>query len=259
MSSTKAIILAAGQGTRLRPLTDKIPKCMVSVNGKPMLEWQIEVLNECGIDDIIVVTGYKEHKITDPRVKKVLNKDYQSTNMVYSLMCAEEDFKGEVLVAYGDIIYSKKVLENVLYSNEDILLASDELWQKYWEQRFEDPLSDAETFITEPGNTVKGLGQKPTSTEQVQGQFTGLMKFSPKGCEILKKAYYDCKNKTDCTANSWSSGRDLENAYMTDILNFLAQESMVSYVPIQRGWFEVDDPEDLKILNDEFEEIKIIS
>lgn len=250
MSSTKAIILAAGQGTRLRPLTDKIPKCMVSVNGKPMLEWQIEVLNECGIDDIIVVTGYRDDKITDPRVKKVFNKNYETTNMVYSLMCAEEYFSGNVVVAYGDIIYSENVLRKVSESKEDIVLASDELWEQYWNQRCEDPLSDAETFETGPNNQVKSLGQKAESTKEIEGQFTGLMKFSGKGCEIMKKAYYNCKEDSACKADSWNSGRELKNAYMTDLLNILSQTSKVSYVSIQRGWFEVDNIKDLKIASE---------
>lgn len=255
MSIKKAIILAAGQGTRLRPFTDNIPKCMVKVNGKPMLEWQIEVLNICGVDEITVITGYKEDQITDPRVQKVFNPEFESTNMIYSLMCAENDFFGDVILAYGDIIYSKEVLQRLLSGKGDIVLASDEKWHSYWEKRFDDPLSDAETFITNPNRLVKSLGQKAESVDQVQGQFTGLMKFSARGCERLKEAYYECKNDLTCKNNSWDSGRDLRNAYMTDILNYLAIKSDVYYEPIFRGWFEVDDADDLEIANREFEEI----
>ncbi|REL38632.1 phosphocholine cytidylyltransferase family protein [Rhodohalobacter sp. SW132] len=250
MSSAKAIILAAGQGTRLRPLTDDVPKCMVKVNGKPMLEWQIETLNSYGIVDITVVAGYKEEKIQDPRIKKVINIDFDSTNMVYSLMCAEKEFNREVIVAYGDIIYSKKVLKKVLDSKEDIVLASDELWEQYWNKRCGDPLSDAETFVTGPNNQVKSLGQKANSTKEIDGQFTGLMKFSAKGCDIMKKAYYSCKDDSACIADTWNSGRELKNTYMTDLLNFLSQTSKVTYVSIQRGWFEVDNIKDLKIASE---------
>jgi|SRR6056297_1788556 len=255
MRTTKAIILAAGQGTRLRPLTDDIPKCMVRVNEKPILEWQIEVLNACGVDEITVVTGYKEEEITDSRVKKVFNPQFESTNMVYSLMCAENDFSGDLILAYGDIIYSRQVLQSVLNNEGDIMVVSDEQWQSYWEERFDNPLSDAETFITGPNRTVKSLGQKAESTDQIQGQFTGLMKFSASGSEELKRVYHKCKKDKDCRKNSWGSGRALENTYMTDILNFLSQKSSVSYVPIRRGWFEIDDIDDLKIASQNIDEI----
>ena len=102
MSDTdvKAIILAAGQGTRLRPLTDDIPKCMVEVNGKPILNRQLDTLQSAGIENIIVVTGYEENKINDPRITKVFNEEYASTNMLYSLLCAEDYMEGNVIVTF---------------------------------------------------------------------------------------------------------------------------------------------------------------
>lgn len=247
-SEYTAIILAAGKGTRLRPLTNNIPKCMVSIDGKPILERQIEVLDKCGIQNIIVVTGYLEEKITDPRLTRVHNSEFGTTNMVFSLMCARKYLENNVIVSYGDIVYSRGVLQKIMESDKDLVIASDEVWLNYWEQRFDNPLSDAETFQKGPNKTVLSLGQTPQSPAEIEGQFTGLMKFSDSGCKTLKQAYDSCKDGP-CSENAWNSGRTLRNAYMTDILNYFANKNQLHYVPIQRGWFEVDDRSDLEIAN----------
>jgi len=215
---------------------------MVPVDGKPLLERQLELLTQLGIGKIIVVTGYLEEKISDSRITKVHNAKYDTTNMVYSLMCAEEYLGGDVIVAYGDIVYSEQVLQKLLQSKQEMVIASDEKWLSYWQKRCEDPLSDAETFKKGPGNHVKSLGQVPSSTEDIEGQFIGLMKFSEHGCRRLKEEYNAAKK-----SNAWESGRTLQNAYMTDILNYFAVNGELQYVSIQRGWFEVDTPSDLEI------------
>ncbi len=251
MSDNTAIILAAGQGTRLRPITNNIPKCMVEIASKPMLDWQLDVLTEAGIENIVVVTGYLDGKIDDPRIEKVHNEEYNSTNMIYSLFCAEKYLQGDVIISYGDIIYSEEVLSKVMNSEEDIVVASDEEWLPYWQQRCDDPLSDAETFRKGANNRVLTLGQKAKSIDEIEGQFTGLIKLSGEGCLDYKATYHTCKEDLECLENAWESGRSLRNAYMTDILNHLAGEGKVHYTPIQRGWFEVDNQRDLQIANRE--------
>ncbi|MDR8393040.1 phosphocholine cytidylyltransferase family protein [Aliifodinibius sp. S!AR15-10] len=242
-----AIILAAGKGTRLRPLTNRIPKCMIPVDGKPMLEWQLEVLVESGIENIIVVTGYLEDKIDDLRITKVHNSVYDSTNMVHSLFCAEKYLEGKVIVSYGDIIYSKRVLQKLMDNEQDMVVASDMQWLPYWQKRCSDPLSDAETFETGPWQTVLSLGGEPNATEEIDGQYIGLTKLSDRGCRLVKEAYHNCRDHSKRADDAWGSGRDLRNAYMTDLLNHFARTRELFYTPIQRGWFEVDTPMDLDI------------
>ncbi len=255
-SDVTAIILAAGQGTRLRPLTNEIPKCMVEVNGKPMLEWQLDTLEAVGIKNIIVVTGYKESKIKDSRIKKVYNADYADTNMIYSLFCAEEYMNGNTIITYGDIIYSKSVLNKLIQDERDIVIASDENWQEYWESRCEDPLSDAETFRKGDNETVISLGKKAENVDEIEGQFIGMVKLSKKGIERVKSTYYECKDSTECSNNAWGSKRDLKKAYMTDMLNHFAEAGELFFNPINRGWFEVDDPSDLKIAEERLIQIQ---
>lgn len=236
--------MAAGQGTRLRPHTDHVPKCMVEAAGKPLISWQLEVLNSAGIADITAVCGYKEDKITDNRLNKVVNDRFASTNMVYSLMCAANRLHGNVIIAYGDIIYSKAVLEQLMRDERDLVIACDDLWLDYWSQRFENPLSDAETFKKGTNGLVASLGSKTDRLEDIEGQYIGLIKLSDAGCTRIKEVY---QNASQTQGNVWNSSRTLDMAYMTDMLNHLASEGLLAYSPIQRGWIEVDDLEDLKI------------
>ena len=243
----KAIILAAGQGTRLRPFTDHVPKCMVEAAGRPLLLWHLDTIEGCGIKKIGLVAGYKAEKITDSRVTKIVNDRYATTNMIESLFAAESWLSGDVIIAYGDIVYSSNVLRAMMEDDRDVVIACDEEWEEYWSQRFDDPLSDAETFVKGPEGTVSSLGKKTTDRTQVQGQYIGLIKLSSKGCERLKELYHAAKNDLEQQINAWGSGRRLEMAYMTDLLNYLASNGELHYKSIHRGWVEVDDHSDLEI------------
>ena len=97
----KAIILAAGEGKRLRPYTDDRPKCMVDVCGSSLIERQLSVLNSEGVSDITIVGGYKSHMLRPYSDNLLENINYSSTNMVWTLFCAEEQLQGNVLICYG--------------------------------------------------------------------------------------------------------------------------------------------------------------
>ena len=247
MSDFKVIILAAGQGTRLRPYTDYVPKCMVEAAGRPLLLWHLDTIEACGIKQIGLVAGYKAEVITDRRVDKIINERYQTTNMISSLFCAEKYLNGNVIIAYGDIVYSTDVLKSMIGDPRDVVVACDEGWESYWSERFENPLSDAETFIKGPNGTVLSLGKKTTNKADVQGQYIGLIKLSARGCELIKSAYSRAQLDKANINNVWESGRSLDMAYMTDLLNYLATENELYYKSIDRGWVEVDDHTDLEI------------
>ena len=84
----KAIILAAGPGSRLRPLTNSLPKCMLPIKGKPILQNILDLFRANGVADITVVTGHQGDKITDPNISRVVNRDYLNNNILHSMMCA---------------------------------------------------------------------------------------------------------------------------------------------------------------------------
>ncbi|MCS5607976.1 MAG: NTP transferase domain-containing protein, partial [Alphaproteobacteria bacterium] len=109
----RAIILAAGQGTRLAPHTNDRPKCLVELAGKTMLSRQLAVLNNAEIGDVILVGGYCADQLKPYASNIILNTDYGSTNMVHSLFCAQSAMDGcdDILISYSDIVYEDHVLQ----------------------------------------------------------------------------------------------------------------------------------------------------
>ena len=119
----KMIILAAGQGSRLRPLTNEKPKCMVPYNNKAIIDYILETVVDCGIQEISIVNGYKgdvlEQHLRDHEIKYYMNKNFYRTNMVSSLFCAEEFMDDDIIISYSDIIYKKGVLSALIDSDEN--------------------------------------------------------------------------------------------------------------------------------------------
>ena len=237
----KAIILAAGQGTRLRPLTDDIPKCMVALDGVPLLHRQAFVLQQAGIQDILVLTGYRADKVTAPGIRTRHNPGYAEMNMVGTLFSAGEELSGDVLIVYGDIVFNSDVIRSVCDTPGDIVVGIDSAWQSLWSLRMEDPLSDAETLKLNADGSIRELGKKPNSLDDIEGQYVGLIKISAAALPRVVRFY----NSLDRAKRY--EGRDFANMFMTAFLT----EIMAHLCPIQAalfagGWCEVDSVEDLE-------------
>lgn len=239
----KIIVLAAGQGTRLRPLTDNIPKCMVPLKGKPLIDYQLDLFKFKSIKDITIVGGYLIEKLKSKNVNLITNKAYETTNMVHSLFCAEKELNDDVIISYGDIVYTDKVLQKLIDSNENISVVVDKNWKEYWKARMDDPLSDAETLKIKDGKIIE-IGKKPNHYGDIEGQYIGLIKFSK---EIIKEIinFYNGLDKT-----IKYDGKDFNNMYMTSFLSLLGEKiSPLKPIFINNGWMEVDCPEDLEHFN----------
>ncbi len=238
----KGIILAAGQGTRLRPLTDDRPKCMVEVDGRSIIERQLEVMRACGIEDIVVVAGYLEQKIHFDGVTKVINPKFENTNMVATLMYAKKYFDDDIIVSYGDIVYSENVLKKLMRAKGDeIYVVVDRAWRAYWEARMENPLDDAETLKLDSDGYITELGKVPASYEEIEGQYIGLMKFSKTVIGQIVETYNELPSNGDY------DGKDRDNMYMTSFLQILSKNvAPLKAVFIENGWMEVDTPSDLE-------------
>ena len=155
MNNLKVIILAAGEGKRLRPLTNNIPKCMVDFFGRSLLQRQIDIFQNLGINDISVVTGYCENKISIDNIKKFKNENFATTNMVESLFTAREKINDSVIVVYGDIVFESKIIQKLIDSRHDISVVIDKNWKDLWNVRFENPLDDAESLILDENGLIK--------------------------------------------------------------------------------------------------------
>ncbi|MBU1308404.1 MAG: phosphocholine cytidylyltransferase family protein [Gammaproteobacteria bacterium] len=234
----RVLILAAGMGTRLRPLTDQMPKTLVQLNGKPLLHYQLETFAASGLTDIGIVTGYRAAAFKDYPLQQFYNSDYQHTNMLYSLMRARSWLDGtdDLIVSYGDICYCTEVLSTIIRSEAPITVSADAAWQQLWQLRMEDPLNDAESFLFDRQNLqILQLGQKMTNLNQAQAQYIGLFKLS----KSVQLEIVQCYDEL--------SEQQQMKMYMTDFLQLLIEKQFQLTAALhQNGWLEVDSVQDLE-------------
>lgn len=232
----KAIILAAGRGSRMKDLTDERPKCLVELHGKALLDWQLEALGAAGINEISIVTGYKRELLADRGLVEFYNARWAETNMVTSLACAQDWLEaGPCIVSYSDIFYSPTAVQSLMNCTASLAVTYDPNWLELWTQRFGDPLLDAETFRLTPEGTLAEIGNKPASVDEVQGQYMGLLRFSPEGwVEVLR-------------IRSGLTTEQCDKMHMTGTLQKLieAKRISVSALPYTARWGEIDSADDL--------------
>lgn len=247
----KAIILAAGQGIRLRPFTNKIPKCLLEFSGKTLLERLVDAFRTCGINDILVVIGYHGESINFPGVKFVKNERFAETSMVESLFCAKEKIEGSVVVSYGDIIFEKNVLMKLIDSKDDIAGIVDKDWKKYWQIRSDDPLGDAESLVLDNENYIKNIGEKNLKNiDEIDGQFIGLIKFQNHGIQALKDFYEKVKLESTNGYNPLNPSVSFEQSTLTNLLHGLIKSGQkIRGITIENGWLEFDTVNDYEIYN----------
>ena len=238
-------MLLAGEGSRLRPYTNDLPKCLVPLDGEALLERQLKLFKSSGITDIHLVTGYQQEKLAAQGYPTYLNADYGQSNMVYSLYCAMEILRTaeSVVISYGDILYDATVLEKVLASTSPVSVVADKEWASYWRARMEDVAEDAESFITSPEGTILELGGTIETIESVEAQYIGLVKFEKEGLtrlvEVLTYLF-----ETDPVRYEAS-----KNMCFTDLLQSLIDQGVAIHpVYIEGSWLEIDTVEDYERL-----------
>ncbi len=238
----RVIILAAGQGTRLRPYTDERPKCLVELQGRALLHRQLDVLRARGLDDITLIGGYRADCLQDQGTELVINPRFAETNMVSTLFCAEARMiDGEdLLIAYGDIIYQPSVLDSLLDTDAPLAISIDRQWRRFWEIRMDNPLADAETLKLDADGHILELGKKPRDYSEVQGQYMGLIKVRGDHVVAFRQAWHQMDRQV------LLDGKDFDNMYMTTFLQSMIDSGWKARAAFtDNGWLEVDTVEDL--------------
>ncbi len=243
----KMIIVAAGKGMRLKPLTNDRPKCMVEYNKKPIIDYILDAANHCNINEIAVVDGYKKEVLEDYLKKRgctfFTNEDFDSTNMVVSLFHAKEFMNDDLIISYSDIVYKPAILEKLMKSTADFSVVVDNKWRELWALRMDSPLEDAETMKIKNGNIVE-LGKKASSYDEIEGQYIGLMKISKSALSKLI-LFYEALDKSKIY-----DGKDFNNMYMTSLIQMVIDNIMeVTPVFINGGWIEIDSVDDIDAYN----------
>jgi choline kinase len=244
----RLIILAAGQGSRLRPLTDDRPKALVPLAGRPLLEWTLDAAREVGLNEVVVLGGHRADRLAAYPVTLLENPDFATTSMVETLFRAESRFGDGFVMSYGDIAFRPTVLGALQASPAEIAVAVDLDWRSYWERRFEDPLADAESLRLRGDGSIASIGQPVHAIEEIQGQYIGLVAFRGAGVDALRTTYQ--RAVADAAAGRSILGRRsaLRALHMTDLLDELASGAIpVTAVPIHGGWVELDSPSDIAV------------
>ncbi len=128
--SMRPIVIGAGRGSRLGPETDDIPKTLVPVMGRPMLEWILEALGEAGFarKDVVFICGYRADVLRAryPEFTYVENRDWEKNNILASLLCARDHLASGFVSTYTDIVYRGSTVAKLCSSPHDKVLAWDQ-------------------------------------------------------------------------------------------------------------------------------------
>ena len=244
-SKTKALIIAAGLGSRLKKHTENLPKCMLDFGGKTLLQRQLNAYQKCNIKDISLIRGYKKEKIKYKGIRYFENSDYKNNNILNSIFYAEKFINGNIIISYSDILFDSSVVQRTIESNHDISVVVDIDWRGYYVGRKDHPISEAENVIFNSNNEVEKIGKINTGNQEVHGEFIGMIKLSNRGTEIFKEHFHRLKkiywNKP------FQRSKVFQKAYLTDFIQELVDIGVkVHCVIIESGWKEIDTVEDYK-------------
>jgi len=230
----KAVILAAGRGTRIRAATEGRPKCLLEVGDRTLLDWQVDWLFHEGVSDVGIVVGYRKQDIVSHlalhhpdkmnRIRFIENTNYLLTNNMYSFWLARHWTSSERFICLNaDVLCHPSILGLTMASDEDIAVAVDPEFR------------EETTKVVIEGDRVTAFG-KTLTREECSGTFVNIAAFSARGARAIFKR-----------AEARFADQDF-GCFYNDILNQMAGEGTrigavnVQYLP----WAEIDDPADLE-------------
>ncbi len=233
-SGLKAIILSAGQGKRLLPLTERAPKCMLPVQGRPLIGWQIDALAHCGIDDVTVVVGFGAESVETGlaerygprRIRTLYNPFFALTDNLVSCWVARAEMEKEFLLLNGDTLFEAAVLERLLAAPEHPITLAVSSKERY---------DDDDMKVIRDGDRLLQVGKKLPLAE-VDAESIGMMTFRGDGPRLFRDAI-DRALRTPEALSQW---------YLS-LIDALARTGVVYTQRIPaNGWTEVDSPADLE-------------
>ncbi|MFL6778783.1 MAG: NTP transferase domain-containing protein [Sphingomicrobium sp.] len=233
----KAIILSAGQGSRLGHLTDDKPKCLIEFNGRTLLDRQLDALAANGVDDVVVVTGFRDDQIeaalkrrgdAGPNVRTVYNPFYKVADNLGSLFVAKNEIQGDVLVWNGDTLVSNELMARVVgnESQDGICITIDR------KPRYDE---DDMKVVVDNAGQLHAIGKRLDMT-RVNAESIGLLAFRGAGAQTFRRAIERAIRTAEGTT-----------IWYLRVIHQIAQEGPVWTLDIQgEEWGEVDFPEDVE-------------
>ena len=230
----KAIILSAGQGSRLGHLVDERPKCLIEFNGRCLLDRQLDTLESNGVHEAVVVTGFHDDRVEEslarrsggPNVRTIYNPFYKVADNTGSLYMAREELAGECLVWNGDTLASLALMKRVLANDRSGICVTIDRKDSY---------DDDDMKVVEEGGRLTAIGKRlPLDT--VNAESIGLLAFRAGGAERFREAIDEAMRTPEGTT-----------IWYLRVIHQLAQRSGVWTLDIQgEEWGEVDFPPDVE-------------
>jgi len=247
----RVIILAAGSGSRLGSITDNIPKPLVEVNGRSIIERQIDIFQNKGIKDIVIVTGAKNEKFNIKNISYVHDSEYDKHDQLGSLIAADLELSGELLITFGDILFDEHILEQILTTSSNFAVAVDLNWTKSYEKRIDNPIELAGKVLIKDGKIKEFSENLPIEKEGcLIGEFLGIIKISKSNTLILQKCLHQLQKNHK---GKFHDAQSFKYAKITDFLQELIESNIdINPIFVCGKWCEIDTPKDLEIAKEQF-------
>jgi choline kinase len=244
----RPIVIGAGRGSRLGRETDVVPKALVPVMGRPMLDWILEALAEAGFarKDVLFIGGYRADVVRAryPDLSFVINQQWEQNNVLASLLCARAELARGFVSTYSDIVYRGSTVKALVDSRQAKVLACDTDWRRRYVDRSLHPESDGEKMRAE-GSRIIEVSRR-IAPERASGEFIGVTKFSADGASELVTAYDHVRAQLAGSGQPWREGRTFERAYLIDLVQSMIENgSEFHRVDTHGGYMEIDTGEDL--------------
>lgn len=242
----RPIIIGAGRGSRLEHATQEVPKTMVEVMGRPMLEWILEALAAAGFrrSDVVFVCGYAEDVVRAryPEFTFVRNADWANNNILLSLLHARRYMTEGFVSTYADIVYDGAVVRGLMASPHSFVLGCDTAWRRRYVSRSQHPETDAEKLRAE-GSRVVELSRRIAS-ERADGEFIGVMRLDARAAADFVQQFDELA--ATYAGKPFREGRLFEKAYLIDMLQHLLEGGRELHrVDTPGSYMEIDTLEDL--------------
>jgi choline kinase len=254
MTIKRAILIAAGRGKRLGEHTAEIPKCMVQVGERPILGWVWAALSAAGVDELIVIRGYKgdvlEAFVRDlvPKVTFVDNTEWQTNNVLLSMACARKFLDQPTYLTYSDIIFTPAVAAAAAASTAEIGLVIDREFKTIYEGRTEHPLEEGEVSDLMPDGSVARVGKRALPAEDAVGEYIGLARLGERGVATVANTLDQLQRQfAGREHDPFMRAASFRNAYQTDLWQTLIDSGLrIDPVFIDGEWREIDTGQDLE-------------
>lgn len=244
----RGIIIAAGRGIRMRPLTEAQPKCLLPIAGRTLLDWTIDGLRGAGCDEIVLITGHAADAIHRKDVTRVQNTDFENNNILHSLMYAREFLNDDCLISYSDIWVEPFIFKKLVDGVGDIRLAADQDWTPYYLNRSEHPIEEAENIFVDPESGLVRMIGKHLAPEKAGHdlccEFLGLWYMNAVGAKAFK-VMFETVEAALSPNTPFQKALEWRKAYITDLVQELVNAAWpVGTTRIERGWAELDTQQD---------------